>query len=40
MLATRAQLRGVMGELTNGSLRDVDEIAELKFPVYLGGTSR
>lgn len=39
MLATRAQLRGVMGELTNGSLRDVDEIAELKFPVYLGGTS-
>ena len=39
MLATRAQMRGVMGELTNGSLRDIDEIADLKFPVYLGGTS-
>lgn len=39
MLATRAQMRGVMGELTNGSLRDIDEIANLKFPVYLGSTS-
>ena len=39
MLATRAQMRGVMGELTNGSLRDIDEIADLKFPVYLGSTS-
>ena len=36
---TLRQMRGVMGELTNGSLRDIDEIADLKFPVYLGGTS-
>ena len=36
---TLRQMRGVMGGLTNGSLRDIDEIADLKFPVYLGGTS-
>ena len=29
MFTTRAQMRGVMGELTNGSLRDIDEIASL-----------
>ncbi len=39
MLASRAQMRGVMGELTNGCLRDIDEIAVLKFPAYIGGTS-
>ncbi len=39
MLASRAQMRGVMGELTNGCLRDIDEIADLKFPAYIGGTS-
>lgn len=38
MLASRAQMRGVMGELTNGCLRDIDEIADLKFPAYIGGT--
>ena len=39
VIEATAQMRGVMGELTNGSLRDIDEIADLKFPVYLGGTS-
>lgn len=39
MLSSRAQMRGVMGELTNGCLRDIDEIADLKFPAYIGGTS-
>ncbi len=39
MQATRAKMRGVMGELTNGSLRDIDEIADLKFPAYIGGFS-
>lgn len=38
LLALRAQLRGVSGELTNGCLRDADEIAELGFPVYCAGT--
>ena len=39
MLATRAQMRGVMGELTNGSLRDIDEIGKWDFPVYCTGTT-
>ena len=39
MLATRAQMRGVMGELTNGSLRDIDEIGNWDFPVYCTGTT-
>ncbi|MBQ6360404.1 MAG: hypothetical protein IJJ25_04595 [Lachnospiraceae bacterium] len=38
MLALRAQMRGVTGELTNGCLRDADEIGELGFPVYCAGT--
>lgn len=38
LLALRAQLRGVAGELTNGCLRDADEIAALGFPVYCAGT--
>ena len=38
LLALRAKLRGVSGELTNGCLRDADEIAELGFPVYCAGT--
>ncbi|MBQ7796676.1 MAG: hypothetical protein IJ374_08980 [Lachnospiraceae bacterium] len=38
LLAVRAQMRGVNGELTNGCLRDADEIAELGFPVYCAGT--
>ena len=38
MLALRAQMRGVTGELTNGCLRDADEIGGLGFPVYCAGT--
>lgn len=38
LLALRAQIRGVSGEVTNGCLRDADEIAALKFPVYCAGT--
>ncbi len=38
LLALRAQMRGVTGELTNGCLRDAEEIAELGFPVYCAGT--
>lgn len=38
LLALRAQMRGVVGELTNGCLRDAEEIAALGFPVYCGGT--
>ena len=38
LLALRAKMRGVTGELTNGCLRDADEIAELGFPVYCAGT--
>lgn len=38
LLAMRAQMRGVNGELTNGCLRDADEIVELGFPVYCAGT--
>ena len=39
LLALRAQIRGAAGELTNGCLRDADEIAALDFPVYCAGTS-
>lgn len=38
LLAIRAQMRGVTGELTNGCLRDADEIIDLGFPVYCAGT--
>ncbi|MCI8512798.1 MAG: hypothetical protein HFE83_12540 [Lachnospiraceae bacterium] len=38
LLALRARMRGVMGELTNGCVRDADEIAALEFPVYCAGT--
>lgn len=38
LLALRAQIQGVSGEVTNGCLRDADEIAALKFPVYCAGT--
>jgi 4-hydroxy-4-methyl-2-oxoglutarate aldolase len=31
--------RGVRGCVTNGCVRDVDEIAELKFPVFAAGVS-
>lgn len=39
LLALRAKLRGVTGELTNGCLRDADEIAAMGFPVYCAGTA-
>lgn len=39
ILALRAQMRGVTGEITNGCLRDAEEIAGLNFPVLCGGTS-
>lgn len=38
LLALRAKTRGVTGELTNGCLRDADEIDALKFPAYCAGT--
>ena len=38
LLALRAKTRGVSGELTNGCLRDADEVAELGFPAYCAGT--
>ncbi len=39
ILALRASMRGTVGELTNGCVRDADEIAEMGFPVYCAGTS-
>lgn len=39
ILALRAKMRGLAGFLVDGCFRDVDEIANLKFPVYLRGTS-
>jgi 4-hydroxy-4-methyl-2-oxoglutarate aldolase len=34
-----AQAKGLAGCVTNASIRDVDEIRELKFPVYAAGTA-
>ncbi|WP_456064087.1 RraA family protein [Clostridium sp.] len=39
LLALRAQLRGVQGELTDGCLRDTDDIAAFGFPAYSAGTA-
>ena len=39
LLALRAQLRGVQGELTDGCLRDIDDIAAFGFPAYSAGTA-
>lgn len=39
ILALRASLRGVTGEITNGCLRDTEEIVELDFAVLCAGTS-
>lgn len=39
LLALRAKLRGASGFLINGCLRDLNEIRELGFPVYLKGGS-
>lgn len=37
LLALRAQTTGVAGFLVNGCMRDIEEIAALKFPVVLKG---
>jgi len=34
-----AQARGVTGLVTNGATRDLDEVIELKFPVFAAGVS-
>ena len=34
-----AAVRGIAGMVTNGLVRDIDEIQELRFPVYATGTS-
>lgn len=39
LLALRAQIRGVQGELTDGCLRDSDDISALGFPAYCAGTA-
>lgn len=39
LLALRAQLRGVQGEMTDGCLRDIDDIAAFGFPAYSAGTA-
>ena len=39
ILARRAKARGVKGFLVDGCFRDVDEIAELQFPVYARGAN-
>ena len=39
ILATRLQVRGAAGLVTDGSLRDTPEIAELNLPVYAQGAS-
>ena len=37
ILALRAKMRGAVGELTNGCLRDVEDFAQLDFPVWYAG---
>lgn len=37
ILALCAKLRGVRGELTNGCLRDIEEIEAMHFPVWFAG---
>ncbi len=39
MQAMRMKMQGAAGILTDGSLRDADEIAGMGFPAYLAGTS-
>ena len=34
-----ATVRGIAGVVTNGLIRDLDEIEDLRFPVYASGTS-
>lgn len=37
ILALRAKMRGAVGELTNGCLRDVEDFARLDFPAWYAG---
>lgn len=39
LLALRAKMQGASGYVINGALRDLEEIAQLDFPVYLAGGS-
>lgn len=39
ILATRLQVRGAAGLITDGTLRDTPEIAQLTLPVYAAGAS-
>lgn len=39
MSATAAKLRGIAGCVTNGAVRDFDELVEIGFPVFAAGVS-
>jgi len=39
MSATAAKLRGIAGLVTNGAVRDIDELTEIGFPVFAAGIS-
>jgi 4-hydroxy-4-methyl-2-oxoglutarate aldolase len=39
MSATAAKLRGIAGCVTNGAVRDMDELIEIGFPVFAAGVS-
>lgn len=39
MSATAAKLRGIAGCVTNGAVRDIDELIDMGFPVFAAGVS-
>lgn len=39
MSATAAKLRGIAGCVTNGAVRDLDELIDIGFPVFAAGSS-
>ena len=39
MSATAAKLRGIAGCVTNGAVRDIDELIDIEFPVFAAGIS-
>ncbi len=39
MSATAAKLRGIAGCVTNGAVRDIDELIDIGFPVFAAGVS-
>jgi 4-hydroxy-4-methyl-2-oxoglutarate aldolase len=39
MSATAAKLRGIAGFVTNGAVRDIDELIDIGFPVFAAGIS-